>query len=345
MAETQQKPARPRVREQLELEVESLAYGGRGVARRNGYVVFVAGALPGDTRPRPGHQEQAPLRRGAHGRAAARPAPTASPTAATTAASPAPAPPGRDSPTSSSCATSRSRSTTRCGASAGWRASSWRRSSRRWSSGATATSSSTRSASATASWCSASTPAAAGTRSSTRRTACWPPRRNNARRNEIRAWAQASGVPAFDRRAGDGVLRNLVVREGRRTGPAADPPGHLRGRDPAPPGGPAHDRRGRGGRHRRPHRRARRRVPGGGAVRPALPHLAPRLLPDQHRDGRAPLRRSPPRWPASSGSERVFDLFCGIGTLSLVMARERRRGLGRRDRARGDRRRRARTPS
>ena len=38
---------RPRRGEQLTLDVESLAYGGKGIARRNGYVVFVAGALPG----------------------------------------------------------------------------------------------------------------------------------------------------------------------------------------------------------------------------------------------------------------------------------------------------------
>src|SRR5260370_39084562 len=42
---TEQRPARG---ETLTLDVESLAYGGKGVARRNGYVVFVAGALPGD---------------------------------------------------------------------------------------------------------------------------------------------------------------------------------------------------------------------------------------------------------------------------------------------------------
>ena len=42
MTETKQKLARPRVSEQLELDVESLAYGGKGVARHNGYVVFVA---------------------------------------------------------------------------------------------------------------------------------------------------------------------------------------------------------------------------------------------------------------------------------------------------------------
>ena len=39
---------RPRKGEELELEIDSLAQGGRGVARANGYVVFVSGALPGD---------------------------------------------------------------------------------------------------------------------------------------------------------------------------------------------------------------------------------------------------------------------------------------------------------
>src|SRR6188472_1181927 len=40
--------ARPRRGERLEVEVDSLAFGGRGVARAEGFVVFVAGGLPGD---------------------------------------------------------------------------------------------------------------------------------------------------------------------------------------------------------------------------------------------------------------------------------------------------------
>jgi 23S rRNA (uracil1939-C5)-methyltransferase len=40
--------ARPARGDQLELTVESLAHGGAGVARHDGYVVFVAGAVPGD---------------------------------------------------------------------------------------------------------------------------------------------------------------------------------------------------------------------------------------------------------------------------------------------------------
>src|SRR3954451_22299104 len=34
--------------DEVELDVESLAYGGNGVARLNGYVVFVRRGLPGD---------------------------------------------------------------------------------------------------------------------------------------------------------------------------------------------------------------------------------------------------------------------------------------------------------
>src|SRR5215211_5415123 len=34
--------------EELELSIDSLAYGGNGVARLNGYVVFVRRGLPGD---------------------------------------------------------------------------------------------------------------------------------------------------------------------------------------------------------------------------------------------------------------------------------------------------------
>jgi 23S rRNA (uracil1939-C5)-methyltransferase len=39
---------RPRRGDELELAVDRLAYGGAGVARANGYVVFVRGAVPGD---------------------------------------------------------------------------------------------------------------------------------------------------------------------------------------------------------------------------------------------------------------------------------------------------------
>jgi 23S rRNA (uracil1939-C5)-methyltransferase len=40
----------------------------------------------------------------------------------------------------------------------------------------------------------------------------------NQARERIVAWARAQGLTAYDRRSGEGLLRNLVVREGRRTG-------------------------------------------------------------------------------------------------------------------------------
>jgi 23S rRNA (uracil1939-C5)-methyltransferase len=40
----------------------------------------------------------------------------------------------------------------------------------------------------------------------------------NAIRNEVRAWANAEGLAAFDQETQEGYLRHLVVREGRNTG-------------------------------------------------------------------------------------------------------------------------------
>ncbi len=42
--------------------------------------------------------------------------------------------------------------------------------------------------------------------------------RSNAARERIVSWCRAEGLEPHDRRSGDGLLRNLVVREGRRTG-------------------------------------------------------------------------------------------------------------------------------
>ena len=41
-------PARPSRGDELDLRIDSLAYGGAGVARLDGYVVFVRDAIPGD---------------------------------------------------------------------------------------------------------------------------------------------------------------------------------------------------------------------------------------------------------------------------------------------------------
>src|SRR3954464_11731813 len=41
-------PARPPRGDELDLRIDTLAYGGAGVARLDGYVVFVRDAVPGD---------------------------------------------------------------------------------------------------------------------------------------------------------------------------------------------------------------------------------------------------------------------------------------------------------
>jgi 23S rRNA (uracil1939-C5)-methyltransferase len=46
--DTETRPARPQRGDELELTIDSLAYGGAGVARTDGYVVFVQGGMPGD---------------------------------------------------------------------------------------------------------------------------------------------------------------------------------------------------------------------------------------------------------------------------------------------------------
>jgi 23S rRNA (uracil1939-C5)-methyltransferase len=45
---TETRSARPQRGDELELTIDSLAYGGAGVARTDGYVVFVQGGMPGD---------------------------------------------------------------------------------------------------------------------------------------------------------------------------------------------------------------------------------------------------------------------------------------------------------
>src|ERR687885_1764452 len=41
-------PTRPQRGDELDLRIDALAYGGAGVARLDGYVVFVRDAVPGD---------------------------------------------------------------------------------------------------------------------------------------------------------------------------------------------------------------------------------------------------------------------------------------------------------
>ena len=63
MSTTLTRRQRPNRGDELELTIESLAFGGNGVARHDGYVVFVVAAIPGDrvrariTRPKRDYAE------------------------------------------------------------------------------------------------------------------------------------------------------------------------------------------------------------------------------------------------------------------------------------------------
>ena len=113
-------------------------------------------------------------------------------------------------------------------------------------------------------------------------------------------WCRAKGLTAYDRRTHEGFLRNLVVREGRRTGQiqvrlvtmpgALDTDGLAEAVDcnGLPVDGVR--RRRRDDRARRDGADLRQRLPRRGAQRPAVPHLPARLLPDEHRNGGEALR-------------------------------------------------------
>ena len=150
--------------------------------------------------------------------------------------------------------------------------------------------------------CAASTRPAATTRSSRSTTACSPPSAATRRASRCSRGAASRGSRRGTGATQRGLLRNLVVREGRRTG-------ELQVRLVTSPGR-ARRRRARRRRStatacsgRRP--RASARAPQGGETSALagaarlreqlgdlrVPDLARGVLPDQHGDGRDPLRR------------------------------------------------------
>ena len=143
----------------------------------------------------------------------------------------------------------------------------------------------------------------------------------NAARNRVRDWARAAGLDAYDRRSREGVLRNLVVREGRRTGEiqtrlvtsAAQiprPPVDLHTMIEGPSGGTDGPTGALGNERFGEELSGLRLEISHSAFFQTNTEMAERLY-GVARDY-ADLR----------GTERVFDLYCGIGTLGLAMARE-----------------------
>jgi 23S rRNA (uracil1939-C5)-methyltransferase len=143
---------------------------------------------------------------------------------------------------------------------------------------------------------------------------------NNRARNGVRAWARAEGIPAYDRRARAGVLRNLVVREGRRTGQLQTRLVTSPAEIPRPPVD-LHtviegDSGGTDGPTGALGAEWLEEELGGLRFRISAPAFFQTNTEMAER-----LYGIAVDYAALGGGERVFDLFCGIGTIALVLCR------------------------
>jgi len=149
-------------------------------------------------------------------------------------------------------------------------------------------------------------------------------------REAVKAWCREEGLSAWERRSQTGLLRNLVVREGRRTGQLQArlvvSPGsqfraaELAARAPAESvlltraAGVAESTR----------EGATERLKGPAALEEQLCGLRFRISPDAffqtNTEMAERLYGRAVELADLSGRERVLDLFCGIGTIALVIA-------------------------
>jgi 23S rRNA (uracil1939-C5)-methyltransferase len=145
--------------------------------------------------------------------------------------------------------------------------------------------------------------------------------RGNAARNEVRDWARLESIPAYDRRARRGVLRNLIVREGRRTGQLQTRLVTTATRFPKPPVDLHTAIEGDSGSTEGPtgalgEERLREELCG---LRLEMSHGA---FFQTNTEMAERLYAVAAEYAGLSGSERVFDLYCGIGTIGLSMAKQ-----------------------
>jgi 23S rRNA (uracil1939-C5)-methyltransferase len=143
----------------------------------------------------------------------------------------------------------------------------------------------------------------------------------NQARNRVRDWARGAGLEAYDRGARTGLLRNLVVREGRRSGQLQTRLVTSAAKIPRPPVDLHTVIEG----------------PSGGTEGPTGV-LGEELLAEELLGLRLQISHSAffqtntemaerlyevaREFAGLRGTEKVFDLYCGTGTLSLVMARD-----------------------
>ncbi|MGN6258910.1 MAG: 23S rRNA (uracil(1939)-C(5))-methyltransferase RlmD [Solirubrobacterales bacterium] len=309
----------PRRGEQLELEIDSLAFGGRGVVRADGFVVFVAGALPGD---RVRAEVTKGKKRFAEARAVEllRASPDRLPDRCVHGGEPCPGAPWQGLPYERQLHYKQEQvadALARIGDLAGFEleeivpaVEQWRYRNKLEYSFGEEGDELTLGFHARGRWdlivdaddCHLAS------------------ERGNEARNAVREWARAEAVPAWDPRGRRGVLRNLAVREGRRTGQVQTRLVTSEAKFPRPPvdlhtmveddSGSTDGPTGVLGSER-----LREDLCGlelemsHGAFFQTNTEMAERLYAVAG------------EFAGLSGSERVFDLFCGIGTIGLTMAR------------------------
>ncbi|HWB69785.1 MAG TPA: 23S rRNA (uracil(1939)-C(5))-methyltransferase RlmD, partial [Solirubrobacterales bacterium] len=141
----------------------------------------------------------------------------------------------------------------------------------------------------------------------------------NLARNKVRDWARLEAIPIYDRRERGGTLRNLVVREGRRSGQIQTRLVTSAAKLPRPPvdlhtviEGDSGDTDGPtgalGSERLREELCGLRLEMSYGAFFQTNTEMAERLY------------AVAAEYAGLSGSERLFDLYCGIGTIGLTMA-------------------------
>jgi 23S rRNA (uracil1939-C5)-methyltransferase len=312
---TEQRPTRG---ELLTLDVESLAYGGKGIARRDGYVVFVAGALPGDrvsaevTKAKRGYAE-------AQAREIVRESPDRVPPRCDHGGEPCPGAPWQGLAYEEQLRHKQSQvedALTRLGRLEGFElepiepaVEQWRYRNKLEYSFGEREGELVLGFHARGRWdlvvdaedCQLAS------------------ERNNAKRNQLRDWARSAGLPAYDRRRREGTLRNLAIREGRRTGqlqsrlvtsPAEipKPPVDLHTIVEGTSGGTDGPTGALGAEY------LEEELCG---LRFRISH---RAFFQTNTEMAERLYGIAAGFAGLGGKERVFDLFCGIGTLALTLA-------------------------
>jgi 23S rRNA (uracil1939-C5)-methyltransferase len=156
-------------------------------------------------------------------------------------------------------------------------------------------------------------------------------------REAVLAWCRAEGLSAYDRREHTGLLRNLVVREGRRTGALqarlVTGPGALRSAElteAVPADSVLWTRAASVAETTRAGETEVLR--GGEAVEEELSGLRLRISPDAffqtNTEMAERLYATAAELAGLTGRERVLDLYCGIGTIALVLAPDAREVFG-----------------